>query len=398
MARLTAADYRDLSKLATVSLKESKARHPREMDEPSRLETTLTEAFEKKAFVADDFSLQQLWIHSVPDGREALHLLEGKGNTRLHESAVDTAAFANITNQLLSSIMREPLVGEEMPFTNLIPTRQTRWNGEKIGSIANIGDIGQVVDELAPYPKAGMSEDWIETPKTTKRGVIIEVSKEAIFFDLTGDILTRARQVSMGLAIGREKRAIDCLIDENRTTHRYKWRGTSYATYQTSTPWDNVTASNALVDWSDIENANQTFNGLLDPMTGEPVMIEPKLLICTKDLEQTARRILNATGLVVHVGGFPTSGNPSQTAWKNPYSFDILSTRRLASRLATDTDWFYGDPARAFAYMENWARTTAEAPVNSKDEFERDVAIAVKASERGEYVVLEPRFMSKSTA
>ena len=40
-----------------------------------------------------------------------------------------------------------------------------------------------------PYPHLGFGEDYIETPSTTKRGFIVPVTKEAIFFDRTHLVL-----------------------------------------------------------------------------------------------------------------------------------------------------------------------------------------------------------------
>lgn len=43
-----------------------------------------------------------------------------------------------------------------------------------------------------PYPNIGFSEDYIETPSTSKHGLIVPVTREAVFFDRTNLILSRA--------------------------------------------------------------------------------------------------------------------------------------------------------------------------------------------------------------
>ena len=63
-----------------------------------------------------------------------------------------------------------------------------------------------------PYPSLGFAEDYIETPQTTKRGFIVPVTKEAIFFDRTHLILQRAAEVGEVLGLNKEKRLIDLLI------------------------------------------------------------------------------------------------------------------------------------------------------------------------------------------
>lgn len=347
----------------------------------------------------EDFSIADLFENLVENGRELRREFDPRrGPTNiLHEAAgaITSSDFSSITGQIVYSAMMQDLSPEEFPFTSLIPTQTTQFSGEKIPGISNLGDLAEVVPENEDYPLMGLGEDYIETPETKKRGFIVPVTKEAIFFDRTGMVLQKAREVGKSLQLNKEKRAIDCLIDENTTAHRYKWRGTSYASYQTTSPWDNITASNGLVDWTDIDAAEQTFNGIVDPNTGEPVVVEANTIIVTKQNEQVANRIVNATEIVVHVGGYATTGNLSDTRTSNPYAskFRVITSRLLAARAATDTDWWLGDPGKYAKYMENWPITVTEAPAGNADDFNKDIVAKFKCSERGQYAVVEPRVM-----
>lgn len=349
-----------------------------------------------------EFSLRDLYESLVPNGRELAESFNPRfaGGTYMEAGgAVTSQDFSNISGQIIYNMLMEDLTPEETMFQDLIPTQPTVFNGEKIAGIANLGDQAQVVPENNDFPLVGTNQDWIETPQTTKRGFIVPITKEAIFFDRTRELVSKCSAVGDSLRLNKEKRAIDCLIDENITTHRYKWRGTSYATYQATSPWDNVTASNALVDWTDIDNANQTLNGILDPNTGEPVVLTADTLVCTKQLEETAKRIVNATQIVVHSGGYATSGDLTETQAPNPMraSYTVLSSRQLAARLATDTTYFYGQPRKLARYMENWGITVTTAPAGNHLEFSRDIVQQHKCSERGQYVVVEPRVVTQCT-
>lgn len=357
---------------------------------------------DRGGYKPDDFSIRQLFEQFVPDGRELVdswNPRQGGGVSLLEAGdAVQTAAFANISGQIVYSSILEKYMAEEFVFSKLIPNQPTQFNGEKIAGIGQIGDGSEAVGEGQPYPTVGVNEDWIETPQTTKRGMIVPITKEAIFFDRTGVLLDRCREVGEWLGVNKEKRAIDCAIDENTTTHRYKWRGTSYATYQTTTPWDNVTASNALVDWTDIDAAEQTMAGLIDPNTGEPILVVPKHIIVTRGLLYTAKRIIGATQLRTATPGYATSANPTETEWGNPITgYSVMTSLLLASRLATDTDWFLGDFTKFAKYMENWPLSVVTAAPNSDDEFNRDIVQKFKASERGQFATVEPRAVSKCT-
>lgn len=365
------------------------------------------DALRTKDLDVDQFSIREAFESLIEGGREIVdswnprHGGSGGINLALLEAAgtVDTSAFSNITGQIVYTTILQAYQSEDFIFTKLIPTVSTPFNGEKIPGIGELGDEAEIVGEGQQYPMVGLSEDWIETPPTLKRGLIVPFTKEIIFFERTGLALQRGKDIGKWMGVNREKRAIDCVIDENTTAHRYKWKGTSYATYQTSTPYDNVTATNALVDWTDMDNAEQTLNGILDPNTGEPVTVEAKHFIVTKQLEQTANRIVNATEIEVVTPGYATSGNPQVTKVGNPYKskYQVVTSKLLAARLATDTDWFLGNITEAFRYMENFPLAVVQAPSNSNDEFHRDIVTQYKASERGQFATFDPRFMSKST-
>jgi hypothetical protein len=203
------------------------------------------------------------------------------------------------------------------------------------------------------------------------------------------------------LGINKEKRIIDCIADVNSTAHRYKWRGTTYATYG-DTPWDNLAASNALVDWTDVDAAEQLFAGMTDPHTGEPILVMADTLLVCPQLLNAARRVIEAT-TVEHVDNQAAAGTV-RTMSANPYrgTYRVESSRFLRARLTAasqaTSNWYLGNFRKAFAYMENWPITVTQAMHNSEAEFTQDIVVRFKASERGAAATLEPRYVVKSTA
>jgi hypothetical protein len=375
---------------------------------PEKFFDEFDEALRTRQVRLEEFSIRQLFEHFIPDGREMLDSWsprhaggDGGVNLPLLEEAggVTAGAFARISGQLIHSEILDSFRSEQFVFSPLVRTIPTQFSGEKLAGISRIGDEAEIVGEGRPYPQAGVSEDYIETPATTKRGLIVGLTREAVFFDRTNVLTQRCREVGEFLGVNKEKRVIDCVIDENTTAHRYRWKGTTYATYQTATPWINVTATNALVDWSDVDAAEQTMANLVDPYTGEPILVLPRHLVVARQLLYTARRIVNATEIRVNTPGFATSGNPTETVTANPVvGYQVVTSALLAARMAVDTNWFIGDLTRAFAYMENWPLTVVQAPSNSEVEFTHDIVMRWKASERGACATLEPRCMHKSTA
>jgi hypothetical protein len=372
---------------------------------PDKFYTDFSEALRKKEIRMDqgqsDYRIRDLFENFIPGGKEMADSWnpgQGEGGISLVEAgdAVNTTAFSNITGQIVYNATMDAFMSESFVFSGKVRTIQTDLSGEKIAGVTRMGDRAEVVGEGQPYPHVGIGEDYIETPVTTKRGFIVPLTKEAIFYDRTGLVIQRCAEVGEFLGLNKEKRVIDCIIDENVTAHRYKWRGTVYATYQTTSPWDNVTASAALVDWTDIDEAEQTLSSILDPNTGEPIINMPRDLIVTRQLVYTARYIIRNTS--VRIGDI-TAAPGIQVEAANPITADynILSSQLLAARMTTDTTYYLGDLQKAFAYMQNWPLTTVQAPNNSSDEFERDIVMQWKASERGATATLEPRVITKCT-
>ena len=368
----------------------------------------LSEALEERELRPEDFSVRELaeafvsreWVQSMNPRHNGTFntFMEAAGNTT-------TGAFSNIISQITYNALLNAFQSEQFVFTPLVTNIPTEFNGERIAGIGGIGDDMEVIPEGQGYPLVSPNEDYIDTPPTRKRGAIVALTREAVFFDRTGRLLEEARRVGQFLGLNKEKRIIDAVIDENAGAvsamlggHRYHWKGTSYATFQGTTPWINTVANGGLVDWTDVEAIELLFADITDPSTGEPVLVIPKHLIVTPQLVHTARRIINATNIRVAAGGFPTSGNVYQTDGPNTLdSYQIVSSRLLKARLGTDTSHFLGDISQAVCYMENWPLQLSSMGAGSEDEFNRDIVAKFKASERGAAYVREPRALARGT-
>jgi hypothetical protein len=351
---------------------------------------------------ASDFSLREIAEECVKDGREWVRNMDPRFGSSVMESSagVDSSAFSNITGQLLINQVMGAYQSEEFIFSRLVNTVSTRLSGERIPGITGIGDKAEVVREGMPFPNVGVGEDYIDTPATVKDGLIVPITKEAIFFDRTGVLLQQASKVGEALGIRKEKQIIDIVIG---ATNNYKWKGTSYNTYQASTPWINNLsgAGNALNDWSSVELAEALFDEMLDPNTGEPVILSAVNLVACPAKRHTINRILNATEV-----RYTASGAASETLAPNPLAnagYSGATSRLLYRRLIAagktganaKQTWFLGDMNAAFAYMENWPITVVQAPNNSEAEFNQDIVARYKASERGVAAVMEPRKVVK---
>ena len=117
-----------------------------------------------------------------------------------------------------------------------------------------------------------------------------------------------------------------------------------------------------LVDWTALDAAEQLFADILDPNTGEPVLIQATTLLVMPAYRHAAARILSASELI-----YGAEDDEVRSTYANPYSKTYcfyesrLGYRRIIASgqtpEAAKTWWFLGDFRKAFAYMENWPIT-----------------------------------------
>ena len=344
------------------------------------------------ADLATRWSLRQLFEQFVPDGREAANMLRPSsgGGYQIQESAelVDTSQFANIIGQIMYTAT---LQGFNMPGLigdQLVEVIQTQFSGERIPGVGRLGDDLDIVNEGGEYPNAVLGEEYVDTPETIKRGLILNVTREAIYFDRTGVLMSECGRVGERVGVNREKRIIDVVTGISTV---YRRNGSAaVATYAA----DN-TVTNTLADWTSIDTVAQKFNALTDPVTGEPISIDIKTIVVPKALEMLANRIMTATmtrqatntgNNQTYVNGNSVMGSPS-----------VLTGQYVKQRTASDSTWFAGDPKAAFVYMQNWPLTVTQSDENSEVGFTRDIVARFKATERGAAGVRERLKMAKCT-
>jgi len=372
-----------------------------EMDGPEKTVGHLREALGEGHLTPEDFSLRE--IAEATLGAERVRQLDPRSSdVSLLEAGegVDATAFSNITGQIVQAKILQSYTQEAFVVSKLVDTIPTRLDGERIPGIGRVSDDIAEVSPGMPYPSLGFTEDYIDTPQTTKRGFIVPVTKEAVFFDRTHLVLQRAAEVGEILGLNKEKRLIDLLIG---TTNNYNWKGAAYNTYYTSGesgPWTN-SIDNELVDWTDVDAAEQAFADILDPNTGEPVLIRATTVLVMPAYRHAAHRIFNAAEIT-----YTAASSETATTVANPLgNYHVVESRLAYRRIVASGQsaaaakkwWFVGDFKKAFAYMENWPITVVSSPPNSEADFNQDILVRFKASERGAAAVINPRCTVKST-
>jgi hypothetical protein len=387
-----AIKYRELRKMYDANGPEKTVRH-------------LQEALQAGDLKPEDFSIRELAEATLSPER-VRQMDPRNGGACLIESGegVDVTAFSNITGQMVQAKILEAYTQEAFVVSKLVDAIPTRFDGERIPGIGRISDEVAEVQPGMPYPSLGFSEDYIETPQTTKRGFIVPVTKEAVFFDRTHLILQRAAEVGEVLGLNKEKRLLDLLIG---ATNNYKWKGGTYNTYSNAAlgvppvgDWVND-MSEELIDWTDVDAAEQLFANIHDPNTDEPVLIQATTVLVMPAYRHAAHRIFNAAEIAYAVSGRSTTTWAANPLGNYKVVESRLAYRRIMAGGYTADEakkfWFIGDFRKALAYMENWPITVTQSPSGSEAEFSQDIVVRFKASERGAAVVINPRYLVRST-
>jgi len=389
-----AIKYRELKRMYDARGPEQTVRH-------------LQEALHQGHLKPEDFSIREVAEATLSPER-VRQMDPRSGGLSLLEAGegVDVTAFSHITGQVVQAKILEAYTQEAFVLSKLVDTVPTRLDGERIPGIGRVSDQVAEVRPGMPYPSLGFAEDYIDTPQTTKRGFIVPVTREAIFFDRTHLILQRAAEVGEILGLNKEKRLIDLLTGRS---DNYTWKGTAYQTYYGTgesgpgggaPPWINV-LDRELVDWTDVDAAEQLFAEILDPNTGEPVLIQATTVLVMPAYRHAAHRVFNAAEITYNAADSATHTTAANPLGNYRVVESRLAYRRIvaAGEAAEDAKkwWFIGDFQKAFAYMENWPITVTQSPSNSEAEFNQDIVVRFKASERGAAAVINPRYVAKST-
>lgn len=317
--------------------------------------------------------------------------------------AVNTGMFSNIIGQITYSTVLSAFEQPEFFAASLFETVPANTQQpEIVPGVSMIGDVAEDVGEDMEYPRVGLSEEYVTIPRKVKDGYILPITEEAIFEDKTGLIMQRANMANQSMAITLEKELLDTALGVDTSYSRNG--GAQQATYgdtHNQGDFDNLAATNALVNHTDIENATLLFDGMTDPNTAEPIMIGGELdIIVPTALELTIGNILHSVSIKLGKDSDTVqmlTGNNALSV-QSRRSFTPLSSPWVKNRTSSASTWFIGAFRRAFQYHEIWPIQVFRMDRNSEAGFNRDVITQIKVRRKGVPAVVSPWHVIKCTA
>lgn len=340
-------------------------------------------------------------------------LLEATGIGIDPTAFADINAFTAVVGGLIEVKILEAFQNPALIADQICPVEATRLNGQKVIGVTAIGDRGSQRKPGEPHPRAQFTERWIETPETRENALAVDVLREAVFFDLTGQILQQASRVGEELAYRKELEVIDTIIG---VTNSFKYNGTSYNTYVTSkTLGYKNSIANPILDWTSVQADVLQFMRQEDPYTGKRILINPNTVIVNPGRLATMNLILGATATDRRTAPSGSTQSNSQvlnlsSTPGNPFSgqFKILSSPLIEQRClaadglnlgqaATDDLWFMMEAGKSFRYMQNFPLTVVPATSNQYEMVDKGIVATYFAHERGIPSVWSPWHTIKNT-
>lgn len=308
-----------------------------------------------------------------------------------------TATAAGLVEAQVIEKFANPLfIGDRM-----VETKPTRLNGQKFIGVTGIGDKAQTRNPGEPHARAGFGAHYVTTPELEEKALAVEVTQEADFYDLTGQVMDTAAGVGTELGYRKESTQLDLVLG---ISNPYNYNGTGYNTYQTATPWIN-NQSNPLSDYNDVDDALDLFRQMTDPVTGKEILVMPTQILHHPSRAMDFHQVLNATEVRNVTNTNTTTIAPNPLAGRR---FELLESPIAANRctaaaglnLSADNAkarWYIGDFKAAFKWMEAWPLRVNSVSANEFVMRDRGLIAAFFANYRGIGAVREPRHVVVNT-
>ncbi len=348
------------------------------------------EALRLKKLDPNEVSLRDLYEAFVgPVGRTS------RAAFVIQESAIDTSFFQHaagvfITTKIMEAYSAVPRIGRD-----LVTVQQTRKVNNRIVGFVGVEALKDV-SEGGLYPDGTVYDRWADGTVGSKRGRILAITEEAINEDDTGGILKLAGDLGELAAEDEEIHILNGIINPT-----YKPNGTTTAFFATSGSVTNDKTGNALSTYANVETIMKLAAAIKQP-NDRPMIVNFNTLLVPFALLATANSIANATQIVRS----PSIAPPAEkidTIGSTPIPIPGIKSTMLLDQLtppagAAATNWYIGDPKKAFVFLEYWPLQVTAMPATSEDGFNRDITFKYKVRRRGTLVAQDNRFWFRSRA
>ena len=346
-----------------------------------------------------DISLRQVYEELVdcPINESAARVSE----------ALNSSAFPNVAQKIIHSDIIDEYELAVGAAQNLITEAQASRTDEELVVGFTAGDTTPLLRRQGmAYEETSMGEkNW--TIKMADFGRMISLTREVIFEDRTGEVLARARDI--GRAAGHHKQKMIIESIEVAARSAFEESSSSAAIYKGSAQNaaamysndhssldgqvnDNLIASNALVDFTDLDAVYQAFSAMVDE-AGNKIDIVPNTILVPSALKAKAFQIMNSQMLG---GGQQDTVSPTY----NPVNDLAQGGLNIASSvfLNSASDWYMGDFSKQLKWLNVYAPATESQGANSELAFTNQIVSRFRFSYHAGMGHTDWRYIVKCTA
>jgi len=248
------------------------------------------------------------------------------------------------------------------------------------------------------YPVSDIGEKSVRI-EVAKFGEILEIERELVLSDQTGQILNRARMAGEMMGEHRHQFIVETIQDSARTaldeatSTALVYNGSAVTVYSSDhTAVDGVTNDN-LASSSAISTASMdTVYGLFGVMTDEKsryITVVPKAILVHPTKFRTAWSMCTDLSL---------ESTSSANRGANFYAQKLGLVPYQSPYISTTTDWYVGDFAKQTVWMWYWKPAVDRQGVDSDAAFERDVVARFKYYYSAGCGLRDYRWVVKATA
>ncbi len=346
------------------------------------------------------------WVQNLEQSASAAHrVFEAGGNPAMTPgNFANVSAFLGSVTGMLEAAILDSYDVPEFIIDKLIPTQPSKVRQHSMIGMGRIGDQSRRRNPGDGHTFAQFAERYIRTTPTENDALAGSVTFEAVYYDLTGQILATMNNIGRELALRKELDGFKLIAG---VTNPYNYNGVAYNTYLTSGNWIND-LQNEMEDWTDLNLVKEYFSRMTDQETGNRIAVSYDTYIVSPAREETAKYITRATQVEKRtdtsaIGTWSNNQVEAKNIVSSVYLDQILTTAVADGGLAlsqanANKYWWALKTGKggAFVRTENWGLTINRAAPNDFTMLNQKLLLAVFADQMHSFDVVEPRFVIRN--
>jgi len=349
----------------------------------------LVKFIELKDITPDEVSLKELFDITVRPqiAKNGKHFDQMSSLSSIHEE-LSSSVFPYATRKLIAPYIMEQYEVDTADVMKLVTETTSNKPEEDIVGMSD-SDGPKYVPEGYPYPSSQMAEKRVKIVNH-KFGNDIDLTKEMILYDQTGQLVQRARDEATFMGEIIERGICYRLADttwtdlEGHDPGAFIYGGTASTVYSTDhSAIDGQTNSNlgtaGAPSWTTTNELGQKLSGMKS-IKGKPVRARMTTIVGHTNMAEEFARFYG------HQEYELNSGERNVNTFKG--RFQIVTSQFMPS----STHWFAGDPKRQLIFQWNWKPTVTD----EMGDYKRDIALVFKVSTKFGIGHRDYRFITKN--